>query len=106
MNPSTPAYFEIIKTMFFIFAFFSVCVWLWKELHKDVEWFSQHIIPENPREGRNISEDVLVYDYDNDCNLVAYYLYAPAGGYWKFITEGNPPSNFKWRYFDIDIDEP
>lgn len=70
-----------------------------------IEWFSQHIIPENPREDRNISEDVMVYDYDNDCNLIAYYRYGVEFDNWYFMG-GERPKNFKWRYFDIEIDQP
>jgi hypothetical protein len=89
-----------------IIAIIMAIVWIYKTNRKKVEWFSQHIVPENPREGRNISEDVLVYDYDNDCNLIAYYSYN--NNHWCFIGAEITwkPKTFKWRYLDIDIDEP
>lgn len=84
-----------------ILVFLAVCLWIWKCYQIKIEWFSQHIAPENPRTDRNISEDVLVYDYDNDCNLVAYYCYSSSQ--WKFINwDMKVPDKFKWRYFDID----
>ncbi len=105
---------QIGKMVFLMMIGTIICIWLWHQLnHPKCTWYSQHIIPENPRTDRNISEDVLIYDYDNDCNLIAYYSYSD--GLWCFIgtdffRDGKqriePTMKFKWRYFDIDIDEP
>jgi hypothetical protein len=89
-----------------IVAIIIIAYWVYMFFNDDrYEWFSQNVLPENPRDGRNISEDVLVYDYDDDCNHIAFYSYSKDN--WVFINcENSIPKNFKWRYFDIEIDQP
>lgn len=93
------------KVFFAVVALGIICFWIFKfYTYDEFEWFSQNRLPENPREDRNISEDVLIYDYDNDCNIIAYYCYNEEK--WCFIGNADTPKNWKWRYLDIDIDQP